>query len=248
MLTPLLRRTALASALVLMTVTALAFFFVNPHMSTARAWHNQCTVQSSIQSNFNGTTIAANDFIWFTSVVKVNGLNSSQLRVFFKQQTIQFAANGKNYTLQVPNGLIDINPNTTSATTSFDTSNGTWQTIAPSNTSGNTFLSGFAFRVPAGGLPGGINPVTWSGKFNLPLSPQVTVNWQWAAAVYTSFSTNYSQLGVKAADDNHFPPYQNSDHAGTPENFKSFVTGGARGGGGSNWTGSLSGTASVACP
>jgi len=47
--------------------------------------------------------------------------------------------------------------------------------------------------------------------------------------------------------------YQNSDHAGTPEGvdpsttlpFKAFVTGGARGGGGSNWTGSWSGTVGV---
>src|SRR5439155_361606 len=38
----------------------------------------------------------------------------------------------------------------------------------------------------------------------------------------------------------------NSDHAGTPEAFKPYVIGGARGGGGSNYTGSLSGTVAVA--
>jgi len=36
--------------------------------------------------------------------------------------------------------------------------------------------------------------------------------------------------------------YNDSEHAGTPENKKQFVTGGARGGGGSNFTGSWSGT------
>src|SRR5262249_2005178 len=49
----------------------------------------------------------------------------------------------------------------------------------------------------------------------------------------------------KPIDANNHNPYLNSDHAGTPENFKSYVTGGATGGGGSNYTGSLSATASV---
>jgi hypothetical protein len=70
------------------------------------------------------------------------------------------------------------------------------------------------------------------------------------AAVYTVLTTNYNVLGVKPAHTNTCL-YDNSDHAGTPEGidpgsgrpFKSFVTGGARGGGGSNWTGSWSGTA-----
>src|SRR5439155_3948106 len=112
-----------------------------------------------------------------------------------------------------------------------------------------TFLTGSAFVVPAGGLPGGINPVTWSGTFFSTASVPLTVNWQWAAAVYTNFNkTDYNALGVKAVDDNHFPPYQNADHAGTPENYKSSVTGGALGNGGANYTGSLSATASVKCP
>ena len=46
-------------------------------------------------------------------------------------------------------------------------------------------------------------------------------------------------------DDNKASQYKNADHAGTLENFKSFVIGGARGGGGSNYTGSYSGDVSV---
>jgi len=51
--------------------------------------------------------------------------------------------------------------------------------------------------------------------------------------------------GVKPVDDNQTSNYQNSDHAGTPESFKASVTGGATGGGGSNYTGSYSPTVSV---
>ncbi len=76
----------------------------------------------------------------------------------------------------------------------------------------------------------------------------VTFSWQWAAAVYTRFDTDPDALGVKPVDDNKASVYHNSDHAGTPENFRSFVVGGARGGGGSNFTGSYSGTKSAACP
>jgi len=47
---------------------------------------------------------------------------------------------------------------------------------------------------------------------------------------------------VKPVDDNRASAYQNSDHAGTPENFTPYVVGGATGGGGSNFTGSYSGT------
>ena len=33
-------------------------------------------------------------------------------------------------------------------------------------------------------------------------APGVTVSWKWAAAVYTSFSTDYNALGVKPVDSN----------------------------------------------
>jgi hypothetical protein len=75
----------------------------------------------------------------------------------------------------------------------------------------------------------------------------VKVNWQWAAAVYPNphFNTDYNALGIKPVDDKEQNPYLNNDHAGTPENFKSFVIGGATGGGGNNYTGGLGPTAKV---
>lgn len=73
----------------------------------------------------------------------------------------------------------------------------------------------------------------------------------------TTFTTDYNALSAKPTHSNSCS-FNNSDHAGTPEGtdsssgrpFKAFVTGGARGGGGSNFTGSWSGTLSVspACP
>jgi hypothetical protein len=164
----------------------------------------------------------------------------------FDNSTIAFTANNVSYTLNVPNARITFDPTATVATTTFNSGTNTWETITPPNVAGNTFLDALAFQVPVN-FAGGINPVTWSGTFSSD-TPAVKINWQWAAAVYTSFSTNYNALGVKPVDDNQASTYKNSDHAGTPESYKSFVTGGARGGGGSNFTGSYSGTGSVQCP
>jgi len=200
---------------------------------------------TAIQSNFNGTPIAPGSTLWFTSVLKANGLGSGPVTLQFTNQTITFSANGAGQTVNVPDATITFNPAVTTATTSFDTTSNSWVTTLPMQFSGNGFLSAVAVPEP-NGLPGGINPVTWQGTLQSNTTG-VSINWQWAAAVYTNpnFGADYNALNVKPVDDNHVSQYQNSDHAGTPEAFTSFVTGGARGGGGSNFTGSMSATASV---
>src|SRR5262245_4195653 len=82
----------------------------------------------------------------------------------------------------------------TPRTATFEAGANTWDIGVPSKFSGNAFLGGAAFQV-ATALPGGINPVTWTASFSSD-TPGVSLNWQWAAAVYTSFS-DYSALGVK---------------------------------------------------
>jgi hypothetical protein len=201
------------------------------------------TSGSSSASNFNGTAIAAGRTIWFTSVFKVSGLGSAPAHLYVTSQHIAFSANGVSYDLPVPDGIVTITPGATSASTTFD-SNGRWETSIPAQFSGNAFLSGLAWTAPVN-LPGGINPVTWYGTFTSDISG-LSVNWLWAAAVYTQFGAGYNALQVKPVDDNHLT--SSSDPAGTPEAFKSYVIGGARGGGGSNYTGSLSGTVTVAPP
>ena len=64
-------------------------------------------------------------------------------------------------------------------------------------------------------------------------------------------NVDYNAMAIKPVDDNKSSAYHNSDHAGTPEGqlanatIKSLVTGGATGGGGSNYTGGYSGTRSA---
>jgi hypothetical protein len=198
---------------------------------------------SSITSNFNGTPIDAGDTIWFNSVLKVHGLGSDPVTIGFTG-SIAFTANDTPYVISVPSAIVNFTPGVTVATTIF--CNGTWVTTVPlSHLSGKVFLDGFALQAPVpDGFPGGIKDITWQGTF-FSLTPGLSIQWQWAAAVYPTFSPDYNALGVKPVDDNKASAYQNSDHAGTPENYRAYVTGGATGGGGSNFTGSYSGTAST---
>jgi hypothetical protein len=118
--------------------------------------------------------------------------------------------------------------------------------LVPINLGGNIFLSGAALAVP-GGLPGNIIGVTWKGQMQSDTS-NVQVQWQWGAAVYTNLATDYTQLGVKPCDDGHASVYQNPDHAGTPEAFKSYVASSGPGPGGNNYTGQPSPNAQLTPP
>ncbi len=78
-------------------------------------------------------------------------------------------------------------------------------------------------------LHGG-DTVTWTATFATD-TQGVTLNWEWGAAVYTSFSTTYSSLNVKPCDSSTASSYANADSAGIPESssYRTHVTTGAKG-------------------
>jgi hypothetical protein len=201
---------------------------------------------SSITGNFNGTAIPTSDTLWFSSVAKVQGLGSAPATIHLSNQSISFNATGNSFVYSVPDATLTLSPSATTAVVSFSDAANTWTTSVPTQFSGNTFLSGIAVPLP-NGLPGGIHNVTWQLNATSDTAG-LKINWQWAAAAYSTFGTDLATVNVKAVDDNHFAPNANSDHAGTPEQFRSFVVGGATGGGGSNFTGSYSATGSFFTP
>jgi outer membrane protein assembly factor BamB len=204
------------------------------------------SVSSSISSSFNQTPIAAGRTIWFSSVLRASHLPKTPVTVGLKDATATFSANGTPYTVNVPNAKVTFNPGAKTATTGYDGTTQSWSTTVPSSIAGSVFLSGAGFPVPTS-LPGGITPVSFTGKFTTD-TPGVTVTWRWSAAVYTSFGSNPGQLGVKPVDDSKLSMYHNFDKAGTPEAYKFFVTGGAEGSGGTNYTGGdYSGANVTAC-
>jgi hypothetical protein len=188
--------------------------------------------------DFNGTSIAAGSTVWFNSALAVSGLGSAPVTITFTGQTISYGG----ASISVPDAKVVFSPTATSATTTF--TGGMWVTTVPSKLGGRSFLSGVAVPIPTA-IVGSLKGVTWSGTMTSD-TKGVTVNWVWAAAAFKSFASAPGGYGIKPVDDPNSSSYGNSDHAGTPESCKGGVTGGAAGGGGSNYTGSYSGTASVA--
>ncbi len=208
---------------------------------------NTCTVQCTIPCNFNGTPIPGGDYIWFNCNVSAQGLCPTQsTTICCTGQSISFTCGNQSYNVPVPDCTLTFSPNCSTATTSFNSGSGSWNSNDPvSGLAGNEFLCGVPFKVPTGGLSGGIQNVKWTGNFGQ--NGSCTVNWQWGAAAYSNFSSDCTTLGIKPCDDNKASQYKNSDHCGTPECYSQNVCGGATGGGGSNCTGSYSGTCTV-CP
>src|SRR6516162_41511 len=96
---------------------------MNPTSSEADTL-NPC----SITANFNGTAMPGSDYVWFNSVLKVQGLDTSNgpVTITFQGSTIQFVASGTPYMLVAPSARITFDPAATSATTVF--TGGQWVT------------------------------------------------------------------------------------------------------------------------
>jgi hypothetical protein len=107
--------------------------------------------------------------------------------------------------------------------------NGEWQTVAPLPGSGNTFLSAVSIVVPSG-----VNyanaQVVWCGDITAPGEVDVQIS----AAVYTSCS---EKTASPEACETH-----TKYHAGVPTGCLNNLVAGGTGGGGSNYSGSLSAT------
>jgi len=203
---------------------------------------------SVISANFNATPIPAGRTIWFNAVVKAKGLPATgSTTVHFTNSTITFSDGTTTYTIPVPDADVVYSSAVTTASTTFAGSRHVTQ--VPIAFDGNAFLDAKIYTVAPPGLKGGIKDVTWFGTFSTD-TPGIKLQWKWAAAVYTSFAADpaYDAVGIKPIDGSKQNPYANADHAGTPENFKPFVTSGARGGGGKNYTGGYSGTDAAPCP
>ena len=218
-----------------------------------------CTSSSAIEASFNSRPIAEGGSIWFNSAIRVNGLGSDPATIFLNDATITFAANGENYSLAVPGATIVFDPAATAATTSFDAASSRWSTIVPSGLSGKTCFCpaglcgsgrGSARRDQIGHLVGGV----FDG--HAPCDRAVAVGRR--GLHHGDNRTDYNGLAVKAADDGQSgqgsgQPSQGAslmsrpedngsgqmDFAGKPASVEAFVTAGAGGDGGSDFTGSF---------
>ena len=215
-----------------------------------------CTASATNSSNFNGTAVAAGTFIWFNAHFKANNVPANGVTIDFTNGNISFTAGGASYSLAVPNAKITFSTSATCTSTTFDSVSNTWMTTVPISGDDEVFLTGLAWPVPSGGLPGGANPVNFTGSYSSESNaPGLSIQMQWSAAAYSSFTTDYNALQIKAGHQTACGQ-NNGDHSGTPEGvdntntpWKKYLVGGPRGGGGSNFTGSWSGTLNInICP
>jgi hypothetical protein len=215
-------------------------------------------VHSAITSDFNGTEIKAGNTIWFSSVFDPGSVPKNQKTVVsFTNAKVTYtdttSGTPVTRTVAIPAALITFDPTATQAATTFNAAMNRWETVVPAGIGGKVFLTGYALPVAQTIKGGAVKSITLEGDFAASSSANIDLKWQWAAAVYdTNRSPNLfadpNAIGVKPVDDGKASVYHNSDHVGTPEAAKSFVIGGARGGG-SNFTGSYSATRSVKlCP
>jgi serine protease AprX len=211
--------------------------------TTFTTWANDVgslsATTASISSNFNNTALHAGNYIWFNSVARLSGSQGRRVTVYVDGATVEFSANGASYNLSLPGAMLVIDPNVSTATSTYDTVNGNWVTTVPSSLEGDDiFMTGLAYKLP-NDLPGGINPVSWSARFATDSVGVSLTQWKWSAAVYSSLPTDANSLGIKPCHNGSTSQYHNNDDAGTPENYKLWVQPGARGGGGSNYTGNF---------
>ena len=156
---------------------------------------------------------------------------------------VSFVLSGIKYPMT--DGVVNFDPNAPStSTTTFSGTPGTtsarWTTtINPNFISDENLFVGAAIPVGpaiAGGGQATIRFTTQTDDAGLSFS------WQWSAAVYTFWPSDWNQAMIQAYHGNGL-------HADTPTNSqvqKSLIQG-PRGGGGSNFTGSWSATGHGAC-
>lgn len=152
---------------------------------------------------------------------------------------VSLVVNATTYAL--PNGQIVFNPATTTPNTVVN-SDGSWTTTVNPTYNNDIFFDGQAISVDANLENGGGGNTGSTLSFSTNSSDSsLSFQWQWSAAVYTSWPGNAAA---------NIEPVHANLQAGAPQNktVQADLIQGPRGGGGSNFTGSWSGTGKGTCP
>ena len=223
----------------------------SPNTMTVECSLTPTCLQTPGQTAISGSPVSWNKFsasspdvVWIHVYIGTPSNLSTTQPTSVQFTGVTFVLNGTTYKL--PDGFLYFDPSYTgSPTTVFDplfaNANGipgAWTTTLNPNHLPDEIFDGAALPVDSNITGGGgatFSYTTLSSDANLKWS------WQWSAAAYTFWPSNWNAAEILA--------YHNSDHAGTPENMQvqhSLIQG-PRGGGGSNYTGSWSGTGQGTC-
>jgi hypothetical protein len=202
-----------------------------------------CVNNTSMVSSFNSTPIPAGRYLWLNSVFDPGSFGTTgDVNFYVTNARVSAIVSGQYVYLDLPNSHIRFSSNVTTATTQYISN--VWETQVPLNFTGNVFMDGLSYQLP-GDMPGSLSNITWSATVASDMAG-VSYAWKWSAAVYSVFSAN-AGLNIKPVDGSVQNLYANADRAGTPENYKQYVAAGAKGNGGTNYTGDYSAIATVSC-
>jgi hypothetical protein len=211
------------------------------HSSTTAS--SACTISGVDIGNtsWNSFKIPAgtSPFVWVHAHIgKPNGVPTNAITTMLFTG-ITLTLDGVSYPLN--NGVLTFDPAAPSTiTTTYNSGLNRWETrVNPNNLSDEIFFTGTAIPVTLANANSAKATVTYDVSSS---APHVSLPWQWSAAVYTFWPAN----GYAGAQ---IQPYHSGNHAGTPLNptVQQSLIQGPRGGGGSNFTGSWSGTGNAAC-
>jgi len=191
--------------------------------------------------SWNGFSAPAGSVVWINAHIGTpSGLLTNQITTV-DFTGVSLVVNATTYAL--PNGHLVFNPAAPTIATTVVNADGSWTTtLNPSSLADEIFFVGQAIPVDAnmenggGGNTGSTLSFTTSSN-----SSTLSFQWQWGAAVYTSWPGNAAA---------NIEPVHAAQHAGAPLNtaVEADLIQGPRGGGGSNFTGSWSGTGTGTCP
>lgn len=195
-----------------------------------------CT--NSICAGFNSKN-PGSGWLWLNA--HCSGNPGQNCTLYCQNATVTLnCTDGKSYTYPVPNGTVCFRTNCTAGTNWFDGTN--WNTILPCAGDDQIFLQGCA--IPWQWDFANCQSVCWTGTFSCD-APGQAFNWQWGAACYANTLPAYTNICPKACHQTscgNGQYFSQGDFAGCPENHKPYCVGGGTGLGGTNCTGSWSGT------
>jgi hypothetical protein len=189
-------------------------------------------------ASWNGFNAPAGSVVWINAHLDASDVPTNKItRVDFSGVTL--VVNDTSYAL--PNGRVVFNPAVSTASTIVN-ADGSWTTTVNPTFSSDIFFDGQAIPVDSNLENGGHGNTGSTLSFSTSSSDgSLKFQWQWGAAVYTSWPGNAAA---------NIEPVHGALQAGAPQNkaVEADLIQGPRGGGGSNFTGSWSGTGHGTCP
>jgi len=220
-----------------MATASCTFTFKSP-LPTACVIPPSGTVIGGSPVSWNGFTAPAGSVVWINAHLDAKNVPTNTITtVDFTGVTL--VVNATSYAL--PNGQVVFNPAVSTPTTVVN-ADGSWTTTVNPSFNNDIFFDGQAIPVDSNLENGGNGNTGSTFSFSTNSSDStLQFQWQWGAAVYTSWPGNATA---------NIEPVHAQQQAGAPLNtaVEKDLIQGPRGGGGSNFTGSWSGTGQGTCP